>query len=313
MLLRLPVLCPVTGYRAVASSILTAVVQGMNKSEPNNDIRLIATRALLNALEFAHSNFENEVERNYIMTVVCEATLCEDERVRQAALECLVAIASTYYEKLAPYMTEIFNITAKATKDDKEPVALQAIELWSTVCDEEILLQEEYSADSEVTNFNFIKQAVPVLVPMLLETLKRQEEDQDQEEGVWNISMAGGSCLGLVARTVGNDVVSIVMPFVQANISNAQDWRSREAATYAFGSILEGPDPEQLAPLVHQAFPFLLTMMADTNSHVKHTTAWTLGRIFEFFHGQQHDKPIAPIVTTENLQAVLQVLHLASL
>ncbi|GJP60988.1 hypothetical protein CLOP_g18199 [Closterium sp. NIES-67] len=286
------------------NSVLTAVVQGMNKTEPNNDIRLAATRALSNALEFAQTNFENEVERNYIMTVICEASLCPDVRVRQAAFECLVAISSTYYSKLAPYMNDIFQITAKATREDQEPVALQAVELWSSICDEEIELQEEYTADSEVTNFNFIKQALPALVPMLLETLTKQEEGQDSDETAWNLAMAGGTCLGLVARTVGNDIVPLVMPYVQENISKPE-WRNREAATYAFGSILEGPDTEQLVPLVNSALGFMLNAMKDENAHVKDTTAWTLGRIFEIVHGSS---PENPIINATNLPAILAVL-----
>lgn len=286
------------------NSVLTAVVQGMNKTEVNNDVRLAATRALYNAVEFAQTNFENEMERNYIMQVVCEATLCPDARVRQAAFECLVAVASTYYEKLAPYMNDIFQITSKATLSDEEPVALQAIELWSSICDEEIELQEEFSADSEVTNYNFIKQALTALIPMLLETLSKQEEEQDSDETAWNLAMAGGTCLGLVARTVGNDIVPLVMPYVQENISKP-DWRLREGATFAFGSILEGPDTEQLTPLVNSALSFMLTAMKDENAHVKDTTAWTLGRIFEFLHGTSVE---TPIITAGNLAPILAVL-----
>ena len=288
------------------NNVLTAVVQGMNKTETNNNIRLAATQALCNALEFAHTNFENEVERNYVMTVVCEATLCQDVRVRQAAFECLVAISTAYYDKLSPYMNDIFQITSKATREDEEAVALQAIELWSSICDEEIELQEEFTADSEVTNFNFIKQALGALVPMLLETLTKQEEGQEADESAWNLAMAGGTCLGLVARTVGNDIVPLVMPYVQENVSKP-DWRSREAATYAFGSILEGPDSEQLIPLVSSALEFMLKAMKDENAHVKDTTAWTLGRIFEFLHGASSDTP-NPIINATNLPIVLQVL-----
>eukprot|EP00250_Pteridium_aquilinum_P007789 c17439_g2_i1 orf=1-960(-) len=145
------------------NSMLTAVVQGMNTAETSNDVRLAAIRALLNALDFAHSNFENDMERDYIMRVICEATLCQDARVRQAAFECLVSISSTYYGKLAPYMQDVFSITAKAVREDEEQVALQAIEFWSSICDEEIEVQEEYgsefSGDSEVPYFKFIKQA----------------------------------------------------------------------------------------------------------------------------------------------------------
>ncbi|KAL2621419.1 hypothetical protein R1flu_001624 [Riccia fluitans] len=291
------------------NSILTAVVQGMNATETSNDLRLAATRALYNALDFAQTNFENNMERDYIMRVVCEATLSPDSRIRQAAFECLVSISSTYYDKLSVhYMQDIFTITSKAVKEDEESVALQAIEFWSSICDEEIEIQDEYSGDfsgdSEVPYFRFIKQALPALVPMLLETLTKQEEDQDQEEGAWNLAMAGGTCLGLVARTVGDDIVPLVMPYVQENVSKPE-WRYREAATYAFGSILEGPSLEQLTPLVNVALNFMLNAMKDENTHVKDTTAWTLGRIFEFLHGPNVDNPV---ITQANLPLILGVL-----
>ncbi|KAI4319408.1 hypothetical protein MLD38_033007 [Melastoma candidum] len=291
------------------NKILTAVVQGMNASEGNNEVRLASTRALYNALGFAQANFSNDMERDYIMRVVCEATLSPDVKIRQAAFECLVAISSTYYEKLAPYIHDIFNITSKAVKEDEEPVALQAVEFWSSICDEEIDILEEYggdfSGDSEIPCFYFIKKALAVLVPMLLETLLKQEEDQDQDEGAWNIAMAGGTCLGLVARTVGDDIIPLVMPFIEENIAKP-DWRQREAATYAFGSILEGPVPEKLVPLVNVALNFMLNaLVKDSSHHVKDTTAWTLGRMFEFLHGNTLD---TPIITPANCQQIVTVL-----
>ncbi|KAL2921790.1 Importin subunit beta-1 [Bienertia sinuspersici] len=291
------------------NKILTAVVQGMNANEPSNEVRLAATHALFNALGFAQANFNNDMERDYIMRVVCEATLSSDVKIRQAAFECLVAISSTYYEKLSHYIKDIFSITAKAVKEDEEPVALQAVEFWSSICDEEIDILEEYggdfTGDSEIPCFYFIKQALPALVPMLLETLLKQEEDQDQDEGAWNIAMAGGTCLGLVARTVGDDIVPLVMPFIEENITKP-DWRQREAATYAFGSILEGPSPDKLTAIVNVALNFMLTALTkDPNSHVKDTTAWTLGRIFEFLHGSAVE---TPIITHANCQQIITVL-----
>ncbi|CAL5344172.1 unnamed protein product [Camellia sinensis] len=230
-------------------------------------------------------------------------------KIRQAAFECLVSISSTYYEKLAHYIQDIFNITAKAVREDEEPVALQAVEFWSSVCDEEIDILEEYggdfTGDSDIPCFYFIKQALPALVPMLLETLLKQEEDQDQDEGVWNLAMAGGTCLGLVARTVGDDIVPLVIPFIEENITKP-DWRQREAATYAFGSVLEGPSPDKLVPIVNVALNFMLTALTnDPNSHVKDTTAWTLGRIFEFLHGSTME---TPIITQANCQQIVTVL-----
>jgi importin subunit beta-1 len=61
--------------QAEVNSILTAVAQGMRKEEGSVDVRHAATVALTNALEFASTNFGNDNERNYIMQIVCEATI----------------------------------------------------------------------------------------------------------------------------------------------------------------------------------------------------------------------------------------------
>jgi len=130
------------------NAVLTAVVQGMNLAEHSPEVRLAAARALYNALDFAQTNFENEMERNYIMKMVCETAISKEVEIRQAAFECLVSIASTYYEKLEPYMQALFELTSNAVKGDEEAAALQAIEFWSSICDEEIELQEYESTES---------------------------------------------------------------------------------------------------------------------------------------------------------------------
>lgn len=69
--------------------ILTAIVHGMRREEPNNYIKFAATTALLNSLEFTKANFERDAERNFIMQVVCEATQSEDLRVSSSNLVLL--------------------------------------------------------------------------------------------------------------------------------------------------------------------------------------------------------------------------------
>lgn len=117
---------------------------------------------------------------------------------------------------------------------------------------------------------------MPEIIPVILRLLTRQEEDAEEDE--WNISMAAGTCLTLLAQAVGDAIVSYVIPFIESNIKSP-DWHHREAAVMTFGSILDGPDPQLLAPLVAQALGLLIDMMQDANDHVKDTTAWTLGRI----------------------------------
>lgn len=63
-----------------------------------------------------------------------------------------------------------------------------------------------------------------------------------------------------------------VMPFVTTNVSKTgspEDWRLREAATLAFGTILEGPEPRVLVDTVKQALGFLLQAMKDPHPTVR--------------------------------------------
>lgn len=167
-------------------------------------------------------------------------------------------------------------------KHDDERVALQAVEFWSTVCDVEIERHFEaeeaaqFEEQPENESRHFAKIALPEILPVLLQLLTRQEEDVDENE--WNISMAAGTCLALLAQAVGDGIVTPIIPFVETNIKSP-DWHRREAAVMAFGSILDGPEPKILEPLVTQALHPLIEMMNDPDEHVKDTTAWTLGRV----------------------------------
>ena len=165
-----------------ANEILTAIVHGMRRDETSNQVKLASTNALLNSLEFTRANFERDAERHFIMQVVCEATQSEDIQVKVAALQCLVKIMSLYYQYMEAYMGQaLFAITLEAMKSDTEEVALQGIEFWSNVCDEEVDLQIEASEASEtgrppehVSRF-YAKGALQFLVPALMMSLTKQE------------------------------------------------------------------------------------------------------------------------------------------
>ncbi|CAI2165648.1 6370_t:CDS:10 [Funneliformis geosporum] len=289
-----------------AGAILTAVVSGAKKEEPNQDVRKAAVDALYNSLEFIRDNFEREGERNYIMQIVCEATQSSDVNVQVAAFECLVRIMQIYYDKMRFYMEKaLFGLTVLGMKSEDERVALQAVEFWSTVCDEEIELANEAIEASDAgetpdrLSHNFAKAALPEILPVLLWLLTKQEEEADEDD--WNVAMAAGTCLSLLAQCVEDAIVTPVIPFVESHIRSA-DWRFREAAIMAFGSILEGPEHKLLANLVNQALPVLIDMMKDDSAQVKDTTAWTLGRVSELL--------IECIKPDEHLQSLISALVL---
>jgi importin subunit beta-1 len=79
-------------------------------------------------------------------------------------------------------------------------------------------VQDIDEGDSAVIHHRFIKAALGSLVPVLLEQLMKQEDDQDKEDNAWNLAMAAGTCLDLIATVVEDEIISLVMPFVQVSL-----------------------------------------------------------------------------------------------
>jgi importin subunit beta-1 len=127
-----------------SNAILTAVVQGARKEEPNPEVRNSALSALGDSLEFVRTNFENEGERNYIMQVICEATQADDTRIQSGAFGCLNRIMALYYDKMRFYMEKaLFGLTIMGMKNEEEDVAKLAVEFWCSVCEEEISIEDD--------------------------------------------------------------------------------------------------------------------------------------------------------------------------
>lgn len=269
-----------------SNDILTAVVAGMR--DPTVEIKVAATKAMENSIEFTESNFQNPQERNMIMSTIIEAVQSDNPDVKETAFMCLVRVAENYYDHLPEYMEAIFGQTAAAIKgagvegaDDKvESTGLQALEFWTSVCEEEaerIFEVEEAGEAAENKPKNYMAQVCPHLVPLLLEALTNQDDEQTNEQ--WNLSQAAAVCLQHSAQAIRNDIVPMVIPFVTGNIQHPDNWRLREGATMAFGCILDGPDKESLTDLVNQAIPIMLQRLQDENVVVRDTTAFALAGI----------------------------------
>jgi importin subunit beta-1 len=121
--------------------------------------------------------------------------------------------------------------------------------------------------------------ALGEILPVLLDLLTQQSEDDDEDD--WTRAMAAAACLELLARNIGDEIVQPVVPYVEAGIRR-NEWQHREAAVMAFGSILDGPEPTTLEPLVDQAIGALINMLqSDPSMPVRDTVAWTLSKITE--------------------------------
>ncbi|KAL4893761.1 armadillo-type protein [Aspergillus ambiguus] len=271
---------------AHSNAILTAVVQGARREEPNLDIRFAAIKALSDSVDFVRSNMENEGERNYIMQVVCEATQADDLRIQAGAFGCLNRIMGAYYEKMRFYMEKaLFGLSIMGMKSEEEDVSKLAIEFWCTVCEEEIAIEDDNAAaqveglEIQRQFFGFARVACREVVPVLLQSMSRQDEDATEDE--YNVSRAAYQALQLYSQCVQGEVIAPVLAFVEENIRH-EDWRRRDAAVAAFGAIMDGPDPKILEPLIKQALAVLVGMMEDSSIQVRDSAAYALGRVCDF-------------------------------
>ncbi|XKL66728.1 hypothetical protein PGB90_010148 [Kerria lacca] len=123
-------------------------------------------------------------------------------------------------------------------KSEIDEIALQGIEFWSNVSDEEVDLAIEGSEAAELgeppqrTSRFYAKGALQYLVPILMQKLSQQEELDDEDE--WNPCKAASVCLMLLASCCEENILTYVLPFVKENIKSP-DWRYRDAALMAFG------------------------------------------------------------------------------
>lgn len=291
---------------AQSNGILIAIVQGVQSSEPSTQVRLTALNALINSLQFIKLNFQREGERNFIMQVVCEATQASDSELQAAAFGCLARIIQLYYQHMSLYMEKalyVLSILGMKSPDDK--VACMAIEFWSTICEEEFDIAyqlHEYgergdSVNPDLQSYNFALLATNDVLPVLLMLLTKQNEDPEDDD--WSVAMAAGSCLQLFATTTGMYVMEPTLKFFAANIV-LSEWRNREAAVMAFGSILEGPEIDQLKGPIQEALQPILGLINDPTLQVQETTAWCVGKLTEV--------ALSAVNLTNDLEPLLKAL-----
>jgi len=281
-----------------SADILNAIISGANIGQ-SVEIKRAAIKALLGAICFIGQHFELEVQRNFIMNVILEAVKSQDKETRLFALQCFVRTAEYHYNHIAPYFESIWNVTLTIIKSDIDPIAQQAIEFWSTLCDIETSLYleiqeaEEANEPEDIVMHHVIRHIAKHLLPILFECLTKQSDNIFEDE--WNTPKCASACITLMAQTIQDDIIPISMPFI-ANCIGHENWRYKEAATLALGCILEGPkDQARMEEVLEQALPYLVRhLKEDPNLVVKDTSAWTIGKIASTFSAiiEKHAFPV---------------------
>lgn len=266
-----------------SNEILAAVVSGMNDSEV--EIKVAGTKALNDALDFCTENMQEKEARDLIMEAILNQTVIEHPVLREQAYMCLAKVAGNHYDEMGAYLEAIFPNTAQAIAacgveggiDEEEKIGWQAIEFWTELCEEEANRVEDED-DEEWPSKNYMTEIAPHLVPLLLEALTKQDEDQSPDD--FNLCSRAAVCLRECTLAVRDGMPPHVAPFVMERITS-DDWHDREAAIMSYGCLLEGPSSEVLGDLLPQGIGQMVEKLQDESEHVRDTSAWSLGKIAE--------------------------------
>lgn len=262
--------------------MLNVIVDGISVNR-SNPVRLAAAAALRNSLAFAEKNMEKPDECKAIVDAIMEATRSQSADIRMMAYEAIVQVAVLYYGKLQEFMTTLYQLTTNTIQTDQEDrVVKSAIEFWTSLCEveqdliDEAREQQSHGLQPDVKCMQYVVSATTHLVPILVSTLTKQDEDADEDE--FTVHMAGQLCLTNIAQTVEDHIVPVLMPFIQQNIQNP-DWRLRDAAVMALISELEGPSPAAIGPIVTSSLSVLLPLLEDPQDIVRDSAAHCISRI----------------------------------
>ncbi|KAK6158115.1 hypothetical protein DH2020_005429 [Rehmannia glutinosa] len=110
------------------------------------------------------------------------------------------------------------------------------------------------------------------------------EDEDDDIVNVWNLRKCSAAALDFLSNVFGDEILPILMPIVQANLSTTGDeaWKDREAAVLTLGAI--GGIIAFLIPLLDDKFPLIRSI-----------TCWTLSRFSKYIvqvtaHQVGHDQ-----------------------
>ena len=280
--------------------ILSALIFNLMSNTEVEDVKLYALTALVNCIKFCEENFKLETEKDTIINNVLFCCNSPNEEIRMKAMLCLLEIVRYFYDYIEGKTLENIGIATfnDIRNDTSDQVPLMALEIWCSICDEEI--DRLKSGDASKPCKDYIRTAYAGLLALLLESLKKKSENDEED---WNLSVASACCLSLVALIIKDPIADSVLAFVRENIGSP-DWKSRDAALLSFISILKGPQKATMGNVICQAIDTLLNLLKDPSSHVRETTGWAFSKISEDNVDILLDPTVLPKVMSQLLLSI---------
>ena len=105
------------------NQIMLALTNNISKEEANNETCRLAIKALLYSIPYTAANFQQQVERDFIMQkILDEALQSGNVSIRETAMQCLVEIGRQEYNMIGSYIERLCQVTSHVAKTDQAEV-----------------------------------------------------------------------------------------------------------------------------------------------------------------------------------------------
>lgn len=254
--------------------ILSAIVGSITGE---NDVKAIAMTALQSIIPFCEKNLAVESERALLLGKIIENCNSETEKVKLRAMKCLLEVTRYFYDYIGTDGLDVIgHVTIEEIKKkDNDDIGVLAVEVWSTICDEEISRMKRGSATAPCKNY--ISMASQILLPLLLEALGNMSSESDTD---WNVSLASACCINLMAEILKDAIVPPVIAYVEKCFGSGE-WKQRKAGIMAFVSIIKGPAKDKINQFIFNVLKTFLELLQDKQPQIRESVAWAFSKFTE--------------------------------
>lgn len=146
--------------------IVEAVVKNISDDKSLQKLTLVALKAFFSSIYLAEAAFKVQQQRDFIMERLFKVCEIDDDDIREVTMQILVDIARQFYDYIEFYYVPICTLTGKFAKVEEEKVSAQAIEIWTTLAEEEA---DRAKKGQQVKGY--ISQGKENLIQLLLECI----------------------------------------------------------------------------------------------------------------------------------------------
>jgi len=252
-------------------SILSAVVSSFSSDD---NVKEVAMTALESIIPFCEKNLKIEKEKTLLLGKIVENCKSGAENIRLKAMKCLLGVTKYFYDYIDDDGLELIGdaTTKEIKKNRNDDMGILAVEVWSSLCDEEIIRLKENSPTSPC--MNYIKRAFHVLLPLMLNALEKTSEDIDTN---WDVPLAAMCCISLMAEIIKDDILTLVLSYVE-HCFTFGEWQKTKAGITAFVAITKGPSKEKINNYILKALGSFLGLLESKQPQVRESVAWAFSK-----------------------------------